>query len=514
MITVRLDEIRPAIVTLLSESFRLIEANGLTQVSSFGVWFDSYRGAAGVSLNENDDDSYRCGCISSFTHSNWRGVRLEPLKNFEQEHYNLPEGSDAIELVTNGSVEVCAELHDYSVRFFQEAVRWVKEFFDSLPTGGWRPVWIVIEESNSCLVEGWKCADGPPPRPSGDWAREPLVTRGFKAPTHGLRVYKLRSNNEKYAPTFLDDNVRLKLDGISRRTEFGQPLPVNCFDQMMRVGGLAICAGTRTFALLESAPQFPEAARFLEPWVEFLPVSNGDRTWQLVHALDPISVLNQAATEFEKMGDRVYGVKVAEFDPGRLRQLGCPIFQPAEAPTGSPYFLETEESESFPQFCQRVGLRGIDFDLVWCEDLNEIRAHLDEFMRLVEIRLRRLHPEAEVEKWMNIECLGRNQVDIWRIGTFWKLVKEAGVAAAVNRVQGLADLRIPCIKDLVPKSWTYFNSDRIEETVSQLEPVLQEHEILEEMRGYFCTNLPGALKYLQEMEATNSGRLAVYGPAV
>ncbi|HTL27602.1 MAG TPA: hypothetical protein VL282_00210 [Tepidisphaeraceae bacterium] len=514
MITVRLDEIRSTVVALLAESFRQIEANGLTEVTSFGVWFDAYQGAVGVSLNDNDDDSYRCETLSSYTRKNWRGVGLEPLKNFEQDHYNLPEGSDSIEIVANGVSHTHAELQDYFEHFFREGVGWVREFFESLPAGGWRPVWIQIEESNSHSVECLKCADGPPPPPSGDWTREPLKIRGFTPPTRGFKIYKLGFRNEKYASIHLDQDVRLKLDGTSKKAEFGQPFPVKCFDHMLRLGGLADCFGTKTFALSAAAPQFREAKQFLESWVELLPVSSGDRVWQLVHALHPISVLNQAATEFEKMGERIYAIKVAEFEVAQLRQFARPIFQIADAPTGTPYFLETEESESFPQFCQRIGLRGIDFDLVWCEDLNEITAELDEFMRIVQNRLARMHPDAEVAKWMNIECLSGLQCNIWRIGTFRKLLKEEGVVAAVANVQGLGELKIPCIKHLLPRSWNYSNSESVEQIIPQLEPILQEREILEEMRGYFCTFLPRALNALQEMEGTNSGRLAVYGPTI
>ena len=204
-----------------------------------------------------------------------------------------------------------------------------------------------------------------------------------------------------------------------------------------RTGTLAACSMLKGAIGLRRGSAASGALReWFEPHAELLPIDEkSGSAWDLVHPLTLKESFESAVDE------------------------AC-IFKLASQPTEDVYFSEPADGSSFIELCERVGARGIEFELVWCEDTEFLFERLAEFRALADQRLERVMGTSKVNP-ANIECLSSHQ--IW-------LLQKCRAAKSHGDLRGI--------------------------------------------EGLLCERLPSEMRDLEHYEEHQTGDLAIYGPAV
>ncbi|MES2921296.1 MAG: hypothetical protein V4819_07110 [Verrucomicrobiota bacterium] len=510
MITISVPTVRQVVFECLEEANRRIVAAELTHATTFRFWIDARFGNCGVELNGDDDEDFRCPGGETFTIGGVFARSIDEIGDMD-DRFSV-ESEIWLE---DPMPEQCQKFSNYDAyceHFGKLAIMWLREWSDSAARGDWSPCWFEALETNAVATsdeafEIWRVETRPLPA----FVEAPSATRfiGLNG-GDGLKVYVIDGGARGYATGHLESKFRLA--GDAPTGTWPSPLPITIWSDWQRLGGL-VNFGRTGFALRSDHPAVDEARAFFGSVVEWLPASDGKNEWLIANALDPVEALDLKLTKFSHYGESS-GIDVAEFDADLLRGLDRPLFKVIGDHHRRLYFLERPGEESFPAFCERVGLLGVRWHLVWCEDTSEIERMLATFVEEIEARVRRREGRGFVGNPADCEGIYGGQRDILRIALFRDIVRQRGVPDAIREIRGLGSLGIPSVREICGQDWYGSNLPERPGIETVLAESFARRDPLLEIRGYLCTYLPGAVKSLREMERDGTGQLAAYGPTV
>jgi hypothetical protein len=516
MIIIDAVTIRKTIIETLEKAATRVKREHQESATSLGVDLDFRFGRVWVALNDDDDSSFRCPYIADFTERNWAAAYIRELVHLDGQLAGLdtPDNEPQVEISDGESRDLLQSIEDVCRCLYPKSVTWITDWFAKRPAAEWKPIWLKIEERTIGADEFRRIDPNREPPPSSAWADEPLTLRGFPPPERGLKVFQLGYRARKY--------IQLEpVDWKSVPNFTGEPfagrIPVPCAVKAdppsVRFGDLA--RFRTTLAFLQSGKSAGVLDSFFGGDVEKVLLSAGKWCWTAVHPLKPVSVLDLDRTCFS--GGVPAGsprtLEIAEFDADALRQSARLFFKLREVPFSGPYFLEGSAEPGFVSFCESKRLRGVEFALVWCEDISGIVRIFDEFMDLLKFRLERLTGSSSIAHFDGVECLYGVQKDFWRIGAFRELFNSSGAEEALRQLPGISVL----IRSLIP--FAPFRYPEVKNPISRdairaIEAKFDGKEILNEVTGRLCCHLPRAFALLKEMEETNTGQDAILGPSL
>ena len=503
------EQIKSSIHQCMEKSFEIIDSHAEIAATSFGVLFDTRFGRFSIHLNNDDDESYRCDEVASFTGPSLCGVDLAQIDEF-REKYENSESDEEMEIRTtiDGNVIVC-ESEEFERLLSEKVIHWVKEAFANRIENRWLPCWIRFEQSNGG-GEHWRCRGTVLPK-ERVWISDPIDGQRIDSARSKICVYKVAYKCRKYVG--FDFEKYTQLHGAPLEGTDVVPLKIRTYGEMLRSGDLAPVGYCKEFALNLERPAATEMKEFLGTDIEFVPFEISGRNWELCNCLNVLEVLNLKTTRFENgaIGNSSR-IEELEFDEIYLASLTSKVFRIAESPQDGVYFLSSLEQKGLLEFCEERGLRGLGFNLVWTSDLESLRDLAEEFRSLVERRLMRLHGSANVKDSINVECLYGYQKDLWRLIEAERIFQAQGARDLIKNVQGLRDFPNQVVRGLVPEKWFWFNKGNESDVADRLEQEFSGRSLLDGMNGYLSRMLPKGIRDLTNMEATNSGHMAVFGP--
>ena len=504
MIELDMDAVKAKAAECLNKAFEKLISNGLTNATSFGFWIDGRFGFCGVALNEDDDSTFHCQEIYSFTRRQFMGIWLEEIGNLDSRLRAEPgEEGDVekpIKLVDSEWEIEIPGMEAFYEHLHQAAMLWVKEWLESNAIQHWHPCWVLVEETNSGLSEHWRVKKRKLPA-SGEIGPDSVRRPGLSAEASSLKVYALPLTPRKYATLyrkFTVDDVRLWAQSVIGNVQ--TPFVLQRQGNGRKTGDLARFQGLEAFAIRSDALVAEQAMEFLSEYAEFIPAHDGQHDWFVVNVLRTEDVLDVDSSRFDMKTDPSSRLKIAEFDAEKLRTVDSPLFKLTGHPRGEIYFLERPGQESLLQFCERTGLRGLEWSLVWSESVADIEKELDAFAAKLEARLVRLTGTAEVSNYLNYECITQRQAFMWRLAKTRQILASNGVKEVLRQIKGLGSLEIPLIARKLPGMWQYDNEPRPQGIESSLDKAFKKKNFLLDMRGYLCVTLPIAIGSLSQGE--------------
>jgi hypothetical protein len=519
VITLSSSRIKQSVLDCLAEAYRRIVSNDLTRATTLKFWIDGRFGQCGVSLNDDDDVDFQWTGGTSLTIGCIYASPVAEIADLEERYSTLSspdpeseemEAADPIIVLNDrdSANEVsCDSLCDFCSHLGQEVAPWVREWIAARDPKEWVPCCIVVEEINSYSGDCWRDERRQLP-PARELPRAAFFV-GLKV-TQGLKVYKAGGWARGFAHGNLDRSLRLNRQSLVETLTL--PVPITIWANNSRVGGLASLGGG--FALRADHPACGEARALLGDATEWLPANDGKLDWLVPNVLAQGDVIDPDATKFDGSDPDKRSIRIAEFVPDLLNQIKHRAFTVLGDSGKNLFFLERPGEESFPEFCWRVGLVGVRWQLVWCEDTHELEKELGDFVREIEARVARKTQTRCPESVLNYEGIYGGQLYIWKVAKFREILRESGLPQAIEEIQGLGSIEIPSVKKICISDWWYLNRPKNPAIEKALAESLANRDLLHEVRGYLCNQLPMQLQALREMEAGDTGELAAYGPAV
>lgn len=506
------EQIKARIHQCINQSFELIDSNPEFAATSYGVSLDTRFGRFLICLNKDDDESYRCDELGTFTGPTLYGVNLVQVDEF-REIYESSESNDQLRIRT--TIDGCPmvfESEEFDQFLYDNVILWIKEAFANLKKDKWLPFWIRFEEHDNGKVEHWRCREDSLPKERA-WTSDPIEGQRIERAREKICVYKVSYKCRKYVG--FDFEKYTPLDGKPLEGTGVVPLKIRSQVEMLRFGDLAPMGHCKDFAVNLERPTAAEIKEFLGGDIEFVPFEISGGAWEFCNRLSVCDVLNLKTTRFENRPiGNIRRIDEIEFDAEKLACLKSKVFRVAEWPQDGVYFLSSLEHKGLLEFCEERGLRGIGFNLVWTSDSENLRDLVEEFRGLVVKRLLRLHGNAGVKDSINVECLYGYQKDLWRLIEAERIFQEQGSRGLIENVQGLRDLKNPAIRALVPENWYWFNKGNEGAVADKLEQEFSGRSLLEGLNGYLSRMLPKGIRDITNMEATNPGRMAIFGPEI
>lgn len=520
MITVSIDQIRKTTIDTLKSAVERIQSERRYSATSLGIQFDFRFGRMWVALNEDDDESYLCPYFEDFQERSWGFASFADLVGLEDKLCELESDEDQPQIIL-GDTDDCVELEsieDLCRHLYTQGTQWIQQWFTEQPENQWKPIWLLLNENTSGGHDRIRI-DPSRPLPPVIIETEPTSPiQGMPQPRLGTKVFVISyTRDRKYARLWpMNSRQGCWFVGQSIATEFSGPIPVKLDPELVRRGDIA--SFERSVAYLNSGAAHASISSYFdaESQIEKLPLFDGVQNWTAINPLNPVSAIDHSRTLFGLNVPKgaIARVDIAEFDVEALRQCHQSVFKIIETPHLGPFFLEDEQNSGFVSRCQRHQLRGLKFQMIWCEDVTDFIPQLEEFMEVLRFRVKRLTGTSAIEDWKDVECLLGVQKDFWRIGEFREVFRKSGAEAALNQVPGISDL-IVSFRPYVPRLDFCGQAEPVsKESIREIEDRFGGTEILNEVRGRLCCYLPSALSSLKEMEATNTGHHAILGPSV
>lgn len=460
--TVKFSQVRELLRQGILRAFGRMAEHLSSPPTTVGISFSGHQGVIKISANTDDDQSFLAETTGEFTHGSFATILIPGVQEWEALDapgvVNREDGTD----FSGNFEEACGELFKFVVTATKDCLL---ELSDShkLPHR-------VLFEALAVLGTGdvWVCPGGCPLPPRPRVASEPLSVLSFDGPEpKGLKVYRLGRAERKYCDLYFPRYEYPKLDGRPVSDKWPKECAVETFTSgnCRRKGDFASCSLLNgALALNSSSVNYNNLVEYFSPFSEFLPVYDEDgNRWDLVHVLRVEDLLDSKPHHFRFWSfDHSMPSEILrhEFNVDRLRALPCSWFKLSALPSSGPFFICGDDSHGFIDTCRQMGVRGSSVELVWCENTAFLARHLEEFRKLVDLRLTRIMGSTSV-KPVNIECLDRQQIRLW------------------TRAKQLTD-----------------------------------HTDLKGREGSLCQSLPGALRSIKYMEQTGDGLLAIYGPSV
>ena len=520
MITVSIAPIRETILNSLKAAVDRVLKEDKLSATSLGIQFDFRFGRMWIALNGDDDESYRCPYFEDFQERNWGFTVFKELIDLgdQLDRLEYEEGVPQVTLTDSDESVAMESISDVCRHLYPLGVQWIEEWFFAQPANQWKPIWLLLNENTAGNDDRIRIDQSRslPPTIVENVPTSPV--QGTPPPKLGAKVFVISySRDRKYAGLWpINSRSGVWFMGQALANEYTAPISVKLDPECVRRGDVA--KFERNVAYLNSGANAAAIARFFdaEPQIERLPLFDGEHNWTVAHPLNSVAVLDHSRTTF-RLNSKTRAmdhVEIAEFDSGALRQMGRSVFNLTESSYLGPCFFEDERNSGFISLCEKHSLRGLKFDLVWCEDLSNIIPKLDEFLDLIRFRVNRLTGTSSIEDWKDIECLLGVQKDIWRLGEFREVFNKSGAEAALQQVPGISDVIRSFRPYVEPVDFCGKGKPVSKEALRGFEERFGGKEILNEVRGRLCCHLPKALSSLKEMEATNSGHYAILGPSV
>ena len=411
MITVSIAPIRETILNSLKAAVDRVLKEDKLSATSLGIQFDFRFGRMWIALNGDDDESYRCPYFEYFQERNWGFTAFKDLIDLgdQLDRLGYEEGVSVVTLTDGDDSDEMESIEDVCEYLYPLSLEWIQEWFCDQPPNQWKPIWLLLHENTSGNDDRIRMDQSRslPPTIVENVPNTPV--QGAPPPKQGAKVFVISySRDRKYArlwPT--NSRTGVGFVGQPLANEYTASISVKLDPECVRRGDVA--AFERSLAYRNSGSNAAAIGRFFdaEPELERLPLFDGEKHWTVIHPLNPVSVLDHSRTLFRPnpTGNSFDWVEIPEFDLAALRRTERSVFKLIETKHLGPYFLEDEPNSGFLSLCEKHNLRGLKFDLVWCEDLSCIIPMLDEFLDLIRFRVKRLTGTSSIEDWKDIECL-------------------------------------------------------------------------------------------------------------
>ncbi|MFO1485025.1 MAG: hypothetical protein U1F71_16820 [Verrucomicrobiaceae bacterium] len=508
MITIDVSLIRKTIIEAVDAAVSRITREKRKNATSLGVDLDFRFGRLRIAINDDDDESFRCPYFEHFKDREWglatfdeSTVLADRLDGLDSDDEDDPQ----IRVVDGDEEKMLQILEDVCRWLFPKCIEWITSWFKEQPASRWRPIWLRVDEETVGEGESVRIAQNRKIPRAKKVEKEPLRLIGFTPPKSGIKIFKLGMREREYVDLWSDNfDAAPRFVGQPLADDYDEPIPVKTNPPLVRFGDLAcyecglvyLNSGRHAAALIDY---------FNDPNFERIPLFDGEREWTAVHPLKPVSVLDQCRTEFDwsPVKKAFDGVRVCEFDADALRRMGRSIFKIQESPFLGPFFLEDERSPGFLGLCEKMGLRGVKFELIWCEDLSEILPKFEEFMDRIKAFVKRLTGGCSIKKMESTPRLSGIHKTFWRLGAFRELLKESGAEKALTTFPEIASV-IRSLSSVVPSRYSASDDPFSKKVISEVEQRFNGKEILEEVRGRLCLHLPKALALLKDLETSRN----------
>lgn len=317
METVKIDfeATRNRIERCVTEGLRRIDSGEHVGGTSLGIDLNSRFGRFMLALNDDDEASFRCDDIASYTRADWLGIDVPELESerIYGEHDFEEEELRFVVIDRNDSQQEFSSYEEAVSEIFKWAVNFVKETFTRRSSEQWHPCYINILESESCeSIEIDHYLERLPDAPK--WSSEPIGGRRIQQPKgKGIQVYKVAYRPRKYASLDLIDRKLAfslpgnKLEGLSL------PLEAEVYKKDKRVADL-IPFFRSEFAIKQNERNTNTLVDYLDSRSDLLPVTDGEFEWLYVNCLTIADVINKETTKFNynRIGESIEDIEFFE----------------------------------------------------------------------------------------------------------------------------------------------------------------------------------------------------------
>lgn len=365
MTVLKESELHQKLNDLLDRVWSAAEKELDTPVTSIGLHLYGHGGEVNILLNTDDDKSFQVEAIGDFKSRKWGEIIIPELEEWVIEGVEFE-----FERVDGARVDGGIEAYKST---FSSLVDATKHYISTVADGVWRPNFFVYEDSPVLMDVGfWECPEGillPPQSPA---SQAPLVLNGFREGTpDGLKVYSIGFTERKYCGLYLSrEGPQLPVrNGSPILKEWPTGVKAHAWASHKRKGELAR-VDKASFAIKRESSE--ELREWLRPFAEFLPLEDeNDQGWDIIHVLG-----DAVGPPSKNRGLR--GKPAPELTRDEWLQLECPIFRGSDGRDQLIYVIaggDNNETDFF-DLVKKYNLRGVQFDLVWCEDTSFLRDRL------------------------------------------------------------------------------------------------------------------------------------------
>jgi len=503
-VEINLRDTRERIAKCITEGLRRIDSGEHLGGTSLGIELNSRFGRLVLSLNDDDDTSFQCDEIASYTRGSWFSISIPALESerFLEQDDNDEEVLQFVLADRDGSMEMGSYPETVTL-VYHWLVDYVKDTFAERSDERWHPSYIIVLES--AMYQSTEIVhrlERLPQAPA--WPSEPIG--GQRIPhedQRGIQVYKVAYRPRKYASLDAVDGMLVRSLPGKKSDKIPLPIQAMANKKGKRVGDL-IPFFRSEFAIKKDAQWTDTLIEHLREYSDLLPVVDEEFKWLYVNCLEIADVINNETTQlsYNRIGERIENI---EFLEDVLVNISSPIFRAKNYENDGVYFI-THDGKGFLPFCDTNGIRGIDFDLVWTSDTAALDPLIHEMFDLVYSRLDRLQGHHDITRSRSAECLFGYQLELWRTCELCLANEREGILSALDYVGGVNSVHFPAA--------VRFKNANIRCTNKAIADHIGQRDLLSDFRGYLCRYLPKALKDLKRMEEQDSDPWAILGPTI
>ncbi|MEM7146997.1 MAG: hypothetical protein AAF591_17835 [Verrucomicrobiota bacterium] len=503
-VEINLKDTRERIEKCITEGLRRIDSGEHIGGTSLGIELNSRFGRFILALNDDDDTSFRCDEIASYTRAGWLGIYIPALESERiYEENDIDEEDLRFVVVDRNESQEHGSYEEVVSIIYNWVVQYVKEKFAERSDNHWHPCYISILESETYESTAIVHRSERLPK-SLTWSSEPIRGKRIeRAEGQGTQVYKVAYRPRKYASLdLIDRKLAFSLPG-KNLDELPLPLKAEAYKNGKRVADL-IPFFRSEFAIKQNDEWSDRLCGYVDEHSDLLPVTDGEYDWLYVNCLEIADAINNETTKFSynRAGERIEDI---EFLDENITGLKSPIFRAKDYESDGVYFV-SRDGEGFLPYCEKNGIRGIDFDLVWTSDSGAFMPLIEEMFELVYARLDRLQGHHDIQRSRWAECLFGYQLELWRTCEFCLTNEREGFLSAIEYLGDLDRVHLPAA--------IRFRSEHRGSTNKDLAEHIGKRDLLNDFRGYLCRYLPKAIEDLKKMEEQDSDHMAILGPTI
>lgn len=353
-------------------------------VTGIGLMLYGHGGEVSIFLNTDDDQSFQAEAIEYFKSKQWGGFAIPELEGWSIEGEEFEFRHHDGTTIHGG--------HEAYKACFRSVVELTKNYISNVADGEWRPNYLVFEETPVGIGGFWECPGGIalPPQPPA--SQEALAVNGFReGEPLGLKIYSIGFTERKYCGLYLErEGPKIpKRCGIPVLKDWLKGVKAHSWSSHKRKGALARI-DNMSFAIKTDAPR--EFKEWLRPFVEFLPLEDEDgQGWEIVHVLGDVVGASRKSRE-------VRGKPALELTREEWLNVGRPIFRSSTGRDEQILIVVDGDTKTadFFDLAKAHDLRGVQFDLVWCEDTAFLRDRLHAAVEQIRDKAERYSGSREL----------------------------------------------------------------------------------------------------------------------